>query len=78
MKRTTEGRLLTLTIDDLNSEGQGVARSGRDVYFVPGASNEGHSENHSAGAENTRGEIAVSAVTNDHHQSGMIERLLQG
>ena len=37
MKKTTEGRLLTLTIDDLNSEGQGVARSGRDVYFVPGA-----------------------------------------
>lgn len=37
MKKTTEGRLLNLTIDDLNSEGQGVARLGRDVYFVPGA-----------------------------------------
>ena len=28
---------LTLEIDSLNSEGQGVARRGRDVYFVPGA-----------------------------------------
>lgn len=28
---------LTLTIDNLNSSGEGVARLGRDVYFVPGA-----------------------------------------
>ena len=28
---------LQLTIHDLTSEGQGVARRGRDVYFVPGA-----------------------------------------
>lgn len=28
---------LTLTIDSLNSSGEGVARLGRDVYFVPGA-----------------------------------------
>ncbi len=30
-------RTLQLTIQDLTSEGQGVARLGRDVYFVPGA-----------------------------------------
>jgi len=30
-------RIVSLTIDNLNSEGQGVARLGRDVYFVPGA-----------------------------------------
>ena len=35
--QTRGKRELTLTIDNLNSEGQGVARSGRDVYFVPGA-----------------------------------------
>ena len=28
---------LTLTVDNLNSSGEGVARRGRDVYFVPGA-----------------------------------------
>ena len=37
MKPNKDGRLLNLTIDNLNSEGQGVARSGKDVYFVPGA-----------------------------------------
>ena len=37
MKSTTR---LTLTIDNINSSGEGVARlgrDGRDVYFVPGA-----------------------------------------
>ena len=37
MKPAGQGRLVSLTIDNLNSEGQGVARLGRDVYFVPGA-----------------------------------------
>ena len=37
MKQSGKGRELSLIIDNLNSEGQGVARSGRDVYFVPGA-----------------------------------------
>jgi len=37
VKQSTDGRLLNLTIDNLNSEGQGVARSGKDIYFVPGA-----------------------------------------
>lgn len=32
MKRT-----LTLTVHDLASDGHGIARSGRDVYFIPGA-----------------------------------------
>lgn len=36
MKQTAKGREISLVIDNLNSEGQGVARSGRDVYFVPG------------------------------------------
>lgn len=30
-------RTLTLRIDGMTSEGQGIGRSGRDVYFVPGA-----------------------------------------
>ena len=33
----TESQCLTLEIDNLTSEGQGVARRGREVYFVPGA-----------------------------------------
>lgn len=37
MKQTGNGRVVTLTIDNLNSEGQGVARLSRDVCFVPGA-----------------------------------------
>jgi len=37
VKQSGKGRELSLIIDNLNSEGQGVARSGRDVYFVPGA-----------------------------------------
>lgn len=32
MKKT-----LTLTVHDLASDGHGIARSGRDVYFIPGA-----------------------------------------
>lgn len=32
-----ESQCLTLEIDNLTSEGQGVARRGREVYFVPGA-----------------------------------------
>jgi 23S rRNA (uracil1939-C5)-methyltransferase len=30
-------KTLTLTIHDLASDGHGIARSGRDIYFVPGA-----------------------------------------
>ncbi|MDF1763621.1 MAG: hypothetical protein P1U57_09445, partial [Oleibacter sp.] len=30
-------RIVRLTIDGLSSEGQGVARQGRDVFFVPGS-----------------------------------------
>lgn len=37
MNQKANGRVVTLTIDNLNSEGQGVGRLGRDVYFVPGA-----------------------------------------
>ncbi|MEK9714030.1 MAG: 23S rRNA (uracil(1939)-C(5))-methyltransferase RlmD [Thalassolituus sp.] len=37
MKQTGSGRTISVTIDNLNSDGQGVARSGRDIYFVPGA-----------------------------------------
>ncbi|ASP39207.1 23S rRNA (uracil(1939)-C(5))-methyltransferase [Bacterioplanes sanyensis] len=35
--RSPTSRLLTLQIDSLNSEGMGVARRGRDVFFVAGA-----------------------------------------
>lgn len=37
MVRQSSPRLLTLQVDNLTSEGLGVARRGRDVYFVPGA-----------------------------------------
>lgn len=37
MNQKANGRVVTLTIDNLTSEGQGVGRLGRDVYFVPGA-----------------------------------------
>ncbi len=37
MTQSGKGRVVSLTIDNLNSEGQGVGRLGRDVYFVPGA-----------------------------------------
>jgi len=37
VKQTGSGRTISVTIDNLNSDGQGVARSGRDIYFVPGA-----------------------------------------
>ncbi|CCU71364.1 MULTISPECIES: 23S rRNA (uracil(1939)-C(5))-methyltransferase RlmD [Thalassolituus] len=37
MNQGSNGKTLTLTIDNMTSDGQGVARSGRDVYFVPGA-----------------------------------------
>ena len=30
-------KTLTLTVHDLASDGHGIARSGRDVYFIPGA-----------------------------------------
>jgi len=30
-------KILTLTVHDLASDGHGIARSGRDVYFIPGA-----------------------------------------
>lgn len=33
----TASHRFTLSIDSLNSEGEGVARLGREVYFVPGA-----------------------------------------
>lgn len=35
--QTPESQCLTLEIDNLTSDAQGVARRGRDVYFVPGA-----------------------------------------
>ncbi|WP_419811242.1 rRNA adenine N-6-methyltransferase family protein [Bacterioplanoides sp.] len=37
LRPEVDAQQLTLEIDSLNSEGQGVARRGRDVYFVPGA-----------------------------------------
>lgn len=37
MKPADKQRRLTLSVDNLTSEGEGVARLGRDVYFVPGA-----------------------------------------
>lgn len=37
MATSTTERQLTLHIDNLTSDGQGVARRQRDVYFVPGA-----------------------------------------
>ena len=37
MKPATSTTRLTLTVDNLTSEGEGVARRNRDVYFVPGA-----------------------------------------
>lgn len=37
LRPETQSQCLTLTVDSLNSEGQGVARRGREVYFVPGA-----------------------------------------
>lgn len=37
MKPAHSSPCLTLTIDNLTSEGEGVARRNRDVYFVPGA-----------------------------------------
>lgn len=36
-KKSVPKRQLELSIDNFNSEGQGVARKGRDVFFIPGA-----------------------------------------
>lgn len=36
-KAETQSQCLTLEIDNLTSDGQGVGRRGREVYFVPGA-----------------------------------------
>ncbi|WP_265573384.1 23S rRNA (uracil(1939)-C(5))-methyltransferase RlmD [Venatoribacter cucullus] len=37
MKPATSTTRLTLAVDNLTSEGEGVARRNRDIYFVPGA-----------------------------------------
>lgn len=37
MKPANSSTRLSLTVDNLTSEGEGVARRNRDVYFVPGA-----------------------------------------
>jgi len=37
VKNTKREQRLTLSVDNLTSEGEGVARRNRDVYFVPGA-----------------------------------------
>ncbi len=37
MKQTKREQRLTLSVDNLTSDGEGVARRNRDVYFVPGA-----------------------------------------
>ena len=37
MKPASSSQRLTLQIDNLTSDGEGVARRNRDIYFVPGA-----------------------------------------
>jgi len=37
VKPASSSQRLTLQIDNLTSDGEGVARRNRDIYFVPGA-----------------------------------------